>query len=100
MTLAATAAALTMAVSLPVQADHANPWATEEDSVLAKNHDANQARSIGTPGEDEMRGVMTRSAHGKLDTDGTGARDGDAGGGNSGGGGNGGNGNGGGGPRG
>lgn len=49
------------------QADHANPWATAEDTVLAKNHDANQARSIGTPGEDEMRGVMARNARGKLE---------------------------------
>lgn len=54
-------------MSAPVQAEHANPWAGEDDTVLAKNHDTNQARSIGTPGEDEMRGVMNRRAHGKLD---------------------------------
>ncbi|SMX36961.1 hypothetical protein [Maliponia aquimaris] len=47
-------------------ADHGNPWATAEDTVLSRNHDANQAKSQGTRGEDEMRGVMTRSAHGKL----------------------------------
>jgi hypothetical protein len=60
------------------QADHNNPWAGENDVTLSKNHDANQARSIGTPGEDEMRGVMTRSAKGKLG--GTGAGKGGQGG--------------------
>ncbi|WP_420324803.1 hypothetical protein [Mameliella sp.] len=53
-------------ISASVQADHANPWAGEDDTVLSRNHDANQARSIGTPGENEMRGVMNRRAHGKL----------------------------------
>ncbi|WP_421904558.1 hypothetical protein [Mameliella sp.] len=53
-------------ISASVQADHANLWAGEDDTVLSKNHDANQARSIGTPGENEMRGVMNRRAHGKL----------------------------------
>ncbi|WP_323772134.1 hypothetical protein [Antarctobacter sp.] len=49
------------------QADHGNPWATADDTVLSKNHDANQAKSVGTPGEDEMRGALTRAARGKLD---------------------------------
>lgn len=48
------------------QAAHNNPWAGEEDVVLSIYHDANQAKSIGTPGEDEMRGVMSRNANGKL----------------------------------
>ncbi|MBV7392579.1 hypothetical protein [Mameliella sediminis] len=48
-------------------ASHANPWATADDTVLEKYHDANQAKSIGTPGEDEMRGAMTRKARGKLE---------------------------------
>jgi len=59
-------ACLMAALSGPALADHANPWATEDDVVQSKNHDANQAGSIDTPGEDEMRGKMTRSAHGKL----------------------------------
>jgi len=29
--------------------------------VLGKNHDANQEQSVGTPGEDEMRGDMATS---------------------------------------
>ena len=49
-----------------VQAAHNNPWAGEDDVVLEKFHDANQAKSIGTPGETEMRGVMGRNANGKL----------------------------------
>lgn len=53
-------------LSAAVQADHANPWATAEDTVLSKKHDANQAKSVGTPGEDEMRGAMTRAARGKT----------------------------------
>ncbi|SNS95476.1 hypothetical protein [Antarctobacter heliothermus] len=62
---------MTLAIGLAmlsgaVQADHANPWATAEDTVLSKNHDANQAKSVGTPGEDEMRGAMTRAARGKT----------------------------------
>ena len=47
-------------------AAHANPWAGEDDEVNAQFHDENQARSVGTPGEDEMRGTMTRNAFGKL----------------------------------
>lgn len=61
-----------MAVALicvagPILAAHANPWATETDSVNSQYHDSNQARSADTPGEDEMRGVMVRAARGKLD---------------------------------
>jgi hypothetical protein len=61
------AAALMLAAS-PLLADHANPWATDGDTTLSRFHDSNQARSADTPGEDEMRGVMVRSARGKLDT--------------------------------
>ncbi|EPX86929.1 hypothetical protein [Salipiger mucosus] len=49
-----------------VAASHANPWATSDDEVTSQYHEANQARSIGTPGEDEMKGVMVRRASGKL----------------------------------
>jgi hypothetical protein len=65
----ATALALGALMAGPALADHANPWATPEDTVLSQFHDDNQARSVGTPGEDEMRGAMVRSARGKLDTD-------------------------------
>lgn len=64
--LLALAAAGTLGLSSMALADHNNPWATAEDTVLSKNHDANQLKSAGTPGEDEMRGVMVRSAKGKL----------------------------------
>ncbi len=67
-TLTATVAILAL-FSGAAFASHANPWATEDDTVLAKNHDDNQVRSVDTPGEDEMNGVMTRSARGKLDAD-------------------------------
>lgn len=60
-------ACLLAMLSGPALAGHANPWATEDDVVHSKNHDANQIRSVDTPGEDEMRGTLTRSAHGKLD---------------------------------
>jgi len=61
-------AALCGALAVPAHADHNNPWATADDVVLSKNHEANQAKSADTPGNDEMRGVMVRSAHGKLGT--------------------------------
>jgi|TARA_R110002126_G_scaffold201876_2_gene349407 hypothetical protein len=51
----------------PVFADHGNPWASEGDTVLSKNHETNQVKSIDTPGEDEMRGAMVQNARGKLD---------------------------------
>jgi hypothetical protein len=51
-------------------AAHANPWAGPEDNVLGAMHDTNQARSVDTPGEDEMNGAMTRSATGKTGDDG------------------------------
>jgi hypothetical protein len=47
---------LSVLMTTPVLAAHNNPWATAEDTVLGKNHDANQEQSVGTPGEDEMRG--------------------------------------------
>jgi hypothetical protein len=67
-----TTALLTIACFLlggPGLAGHANPWASEDDVVLQKNHEVNQLKSINTPGEDEMRGNMTRSAFGKLSDD-------------------------------
>ncbi|MPQ94368.1 hypothetical protein [Thioclava sp. JE_KL1] len=48
-------------------AGHANPWATEDDVIYNQEHEDNLVKSIDTPGEDEMLGVMVRSAHGKLD---------------------------------
>jgi hypothetical protein len=63
------AAGFLLAAVSPGFAAHANPWATAEDTVLSKNHDDKQARSLDTPGEDEMKGQMTRSAHGKTDDD-------------------------------
>lgn len=51
----------------PALADHANPWATDNDTVLSQFHEENQAQSEDTPGEDEMKGRMVRSARGKLD---------------------------------
>jgi hypothetical protein len=64
-TLLGFAALVAMTVS-PALANHANPWATGDDVVLSRFHDENQARSADTPGEDEMRGKMTRSANGKT----------------------------------
>lgn len=90
-------------MSSAAMAAHANPWADPEDVVQSQYHEDNQARSIDTPGEDEMKGVMTRNAHGKLGTAGGNAQGGQGqgsgngkGGGGNGGGGNGGGGNGGG----
>lgn len=59
-------AAVVVMTMQPALADHANPWATDDDVVLSRFHDDNQARSADTPGEDEMRGKMTRSANGKT----------------------------------
>ncbi len=56
------------AATNPAMAAHANPWAGDDDSVPAANHDSNQAKSVGTPGQDEMNGAMSRSAHGKMGT--------------------------------
>jgi hypothetical protein len=58
----AVGAALAVIAATPVLADHNNPWATPEDTLLAQNHDDNQEQSVGTPGEDEMRGVMVQDA--------------------------------------
>ena len=55
------AALMALTVALPASAAHNNPWATPEDDVLAKNHDANQKQSVGTPGQDEMQGTMDRN---------------------------------------
>jgi hypothetical protein len=54
-------AVIAVATGPAALAAHNNPWATEDDVVLAKKHDANQLRSIGTPGEDEMRGNMKQT---------------------------------------
>ncbi|ANT62291.1 hypothetical protein AYJ57_17870 [Salipiger sp. CCB-MM3] len=51
----------------PLYAGHANPWADGDDTLNMQYHDANQAKSLDTPGQDEMRGNMVQSAHGKLD---------------------------------
>lgn len=56
----------TMLVSGTAHAGHANPWATPEDDLLMQYHDENLEQSEDTPGEDEMLGVMDRSAYGKL----------------------------------
>ncbi|MCC1491905.1 hypothetical protein [Cognatishimia sp. F0-27] len=45
-----------------LSAGHANPWAGPDDVVNARFHDANQARSIDTPGEDEMHGHQAGNA--------------------------------------
>lgn len=62
----AMALAAAMITTGAAQASHNNPWAGEDDVVLEQFHDANQEKSVGTSGQDEMRGVMTRNAHGKL----------------------------------
>mgnify|MGYP006876583856 CR=1 FL=1 len=61
--------AVVMVLGGPALAGHANPWATEEDTILSKNHEENLAKSVDTPGEDEMLGVMVQNARGKLDPD-------------------------------
>lgn len=61
------ALALSLVAGQAALASHANPWATEDDEVNAQYHDANQAQSVDTPGEDEQRGVMQRNARGKLE---------------------------------
>ena len=82
--LALAVIALTGSASV-LAAGHANPWADDLSEVLQKNHDTNQAKSADTPGEDEMRGVMSRNAYGKTSgnaaetasgNDGSGPRDG------------------------
>ncbi|SFL06731.1 hypothetical protein [Celeribacter marinus] len=59
-----TLAAVLGLLAAPVFADHGNPWATEDDVVLSQYHDINQAKSIGTPGENEMRGLASDNARG------------------------------------
>lgn len=66
MTRTTAIAALFAVAALPAFADHANSWADDDDEVLSQFHDANQARSVGTPGEDEMNGVMERNSFGKV----------------------------------
>lgn len=55
-------AAILMFSAAPALAAHNNPWATDDDTVLAKYHEENQEESIGTPGEDEMLGRIVQSA--------------------------------------
>ncbi|MDP5335770.1 MAG: hypothetical protein NWT12_00645 [Paracoccaceae bacterium] len=64
-----TAAGILLAICAvtPAMAGHNNPWATQDDTILSQNHDTNLLQSVDTPGEDEMLGVMVRSARGKLD---------------------------------
>lgn len=50
----------------PILADHNNPWATEEDEVKSQYHDANQEKSEGTPGENEMKGRQVQNASPKA----------------------------------
>ncbi len=58
---------LALCAVTPAMAGHNNPWATDTDTILSQNHDANLLQSLDTPGEDEMLGVMQRHARGKLD---------------------------------
>ncbi|WP_146344222.1 hypothetical protein [Falsiphaeobacter marinintestinus] len=67
MMICMTGLILTTASSRAMAA-HANSWADGDDSVVSANHDSNQAKSVGTPGQDEMNGAMSRSAHGKMGT--------------------------------
>ena len=47
-------------------AAHNNPWAGSDDTVLAKEHDANQEKSLDTPGEDQMRGALNQNVSPKA----------------------------------
>ena len=96
MTRTTAIAALFAVAALPAFADHANSWADDDDEVLSQFHDANQARSVGTQGEDEMNGVMERNSFGKGGGGEGGGHGGGEGGGAGGGGGHGGGGHGGG----
>ena len=58
--------ALTLLGAAPVLASHANPWMQPGDTVLAKNHETNQAFSADRPGEDEMRGRMVQNVSDKA----------------------------------
>jgi hypothetical protein len=58
---------LSVLATAPALAAHNNPWATPEDTVMGKNHDANQEQSMGRPGEDEMRGDMAQDGDGGSD---------------------------------
>ena len=81
-----------LALAGPAMASHNNPWAEEGDVLLAKNHEQNQAKSIGTPGEDEMKGEMHQNVSdnagggfgGEGPADGTGHQGGGKGGGQGG----------------
>ena len=58
---------LALCAATPALAGHNNPWATDGDTILSQEHDANLLQSVDTPGEDEMLGVMVQQARGKLD---------------------------------
>ncbi|WP_238363967.1 hypothetical protein [Mesobacterium pallidum] len=60
------AAALVLGASAMAYADHANPWAGEDDDVNAQYHEANQAFSADRPGEDEMRGRQVQTVSDKA----------------------------------
>jgi hypothetical protein len=82
----------------PAFAAHGNPWAEDDDVVFSQFHDENQVKSIGTPGQDEMRGDRALTGAGKVGSAnrGSGGGAGNGGGGGAGNGGGGGAGNGGG----
>lgn len=58
---------LALCAVTPALAGHNNPWATDGDTILSQNHEANLLQSVDTPGEDEMLGVMVQQARGKLE---------------------------------
>ncbi len=62
----AVASAIACFAVAPSFADHGNPWAGPEDEVNSQFHEENQEKSLNTPGEDEMRGNLVRSAFGKT----------------------------------
>ncbi|WP_372922765.1 hypothetical protein [Roseovarius sp.] len=70
---------LSILTTAPALAAHNNPWATPEDTVLGKNHDANQEQSMGRPGEDEMRGDMMQTDNGATERGGSGRGSGGSG---------------------
>ncbi|MGA9433637.1 MAG: hypothetical protein WBV62_05320 [Roseobacter sp.] len=50
-------------IATPTLAAHNNPRAGPEDTAQTTNHDANQEKSIGTAGEDEMNGQSDQDAN-------------------------------------
>lgn len=58
--------ALAAIVAAPAIAAHNNPWADGDDTILGKNHDDYQERSIDTSGEDEMKGQLDQNVSSKA----------------------------------